>query len=524
MSATILTIGPGSTIGPGVTLKVPVQKYSLGWDSTEHYVHITGNQSDWNLGDLWTIEWWEKLPDAGAGTYRGIIGQSVGNTCLDVWHNAGFINLSNAEIQITQPEPGVWHHIAVQKDSVTVTAYIDGVQQTLVRNNDGASTYTNSSLDLIIGDRTFNGSDPISQTFSGLLANIKISNVARYSGAFTPVITLTTDANTVLALSGELVDLTGRHTIINNGVAVSTDFPLPPPPGYVHTTEEEIVNNETILKYYETLPPSDRLALVDALRADELNVLARERAERTARNKALGVHTGKTIDEYSTSAWQIKQDYPDSEDGLYWIQNDAINNGDPVQVYCDMTTLGGGWTLIVQNSACEWQTDQVFLLNEKTAPAQLVGYDVQSIDYNYSILSWADKIKSAESGFDFMITAREHGLLGGAWKANEPYSFVQTFDGSDMGDAQLGTPGWRKNITELARWGTRDTNWNYDDNAMEARMPWVGIGINYGWLTTDGFRGGWWGTLVTGGGWNPAPWLSTIDGGPHPGVIWYWVR
>jgi hypothetical protein len=288
--------------------------------------------------------------------------------------------------------------------------------------------------------------------------------------------------------------------------------------------EEEIVNQETILNYYETLNISDRAALVAALRTDEIAVQARERAERTARNKALGVHTGKTIDEYSTSAWQIKQDYPDSEDGVYWIQNDAINNGDPFQVYCDMTTLGGGWTLIVQNSACEWQTNQVFLLNETNAPTQLVGYDVQSTDYNYSILSWADKIKSAESGFDFMITAREHGSLGGAWKANEAYSFVQTLEDGDLGDAQLGTPGWRKNITELARWGYNGNTWNYDDNAMEARMPWVGIGINYGWLTTDGFRGGWWGTLITGGGWNPAPWLSNIEDGARPGAIWYWVR
>ena len=66
--------------------------------------------------------------------------------------------------------------------------------------------------------------------------------------------------------------------------------------------EEEIVNQETILNYYDTLTISDRATLTASLRTTELTILAREKIERKARNIALGVPNGKTIDAYSASA------------------------------------------------------------------------------------------------------------------------------------------------------------------------------------------------------------------------------
>ena len=48
----------------------------------------------------------------------------------------------------------------------------------------------------------------------------------------------------------------------------------------------------------------------------------------------------------STSAYQIKLEYPNSLDGIYWIKNDNLNGGNAFQIYADMTTEGGGWMLL----------------------------------------------------------------------------------------------------------------------------------------------------------------------------------
>jgi len=213
-----------------------------------------------------------------------------------------------------------------------------------------------------------------------------------------------------------------------------------------------------------------------------------------------------------SSAYQIKTDFPASVDGLYWIQNPNINSGSAFQIYADMTTDGGGWTLILLNNYSDWNYAGALLRNElipPTSPNDRLRQDQGSNGSdNYSIVQWADYIKSSPSGFQYMMDATTRGDWGGIWTANGTYSFVNT-------------DNTQTNVTLDTKFG----NWNYNNSGVEQRMPWYS-GNNCGVLTTsESPSGEWWGSLVCRAdcGFSPSPWMGSDSNG-YPGIIWYWVR
>jgi glucose/arabinose dehydrogenase len=131
----------------------------------------------------------------------------------------------------------VWHHIAVTRDAANVTRiFINGVLRNTMT---GTAAPTSSPGVFTMGM----AADAATEFFPGLLDEVRISNVARYTASFTPQTTaFVTDANTVALYhlnegTGQtLTDASGnnRNGVLGSSSTVepvdavrSTDSPLP---------------------------------------------------------------------------------------------------------------------------------------------------------------------------------------------------------------------------------------------------------------------------------------------------------
>lgn len=384
----------------------------------------------------------------------------------------------------------------------------------------------------------------MSNAYAGPLARITIGTnyYDVYPDTTSGLFALTSKISAVVATSGAAISAASANalsTIITSGTTTATVAIWYDQSGNANNVIQATTANQPRIIYQgviETLNGMPTLKFSSAssnfmesvniiaingassVNAVSKNITSSANTANIVTTKAVTAFDGLTAATASTSAYQIKQDFPSATDGFYWIKNANINGGVAFKIYADMTTDGGGWTLIMKNSTyVGWTYANSISLN--TSMPFTSTADVISIStVNYSIVGWADYIKKNASGFQYMIDANARKSYGAIWTANANYSFTSSANTNS-------------NITVNTKFGQNGSvgTWTYNDGGIEQLMPYYS-NCN-GFLTTSSScNGNWWGSICTNqSGWITAPWISAGCGNPEgclgsPNIIWYWVR
>jgi hypothetical protein len=134
---------------------------ALGFNGTDNRrVVISNNQSDWDLGDNWCIEWWQKVAGGAEGflSILSLDSNVAPYAGIDIFINNGSIQMANGNLNFSEAAATreEWNHIAIQKNGTTLAAYINGVSQT-VNGSFNGTIISSSPLNLVIGSRTPDG-------------------------------------------------------------------------------------------------------------------------------------------------------------------------------------------------------------------------------------------------------------------------------------------------------------------------------------------------------------------------------
>ena len=297
LSANTHTLTAYGNAAAGDASPVKYASGSMTFDGSGDYVEVS-DHSDFNFGSSdFTIECWA-YHSGTMSSYTGITGKRATEanytpflleTDNSTPKKMGFLSSAgsswNVQMYDTDAFPtDQWVHVAATREGNVFTLWINGVAKVTSTSSHTLMTNTNS---VYIGKDV--GTVNNASEWNGNIEDFRITKgTARYTAAFTPPTASHPDRETSTG---------GDHVLT---FTVATEDPY----------NGGSANDGTI-----TWTPFKDPSILD----------------------------GGSASRAATSAAQLLEDYPSlaNQDGIYWINK----NGTPTQIYCDMTTDGGGWML-----------------------------------------------------------------------------------------------------------------------------------------------------------------------------------